>query len=54
MLVGLGRVFPGQIVVTIVIDVDGYRACHVGGRGRYIDVTWARNNTECPPAEPSR
>ncbi len=54
MLVGLALVFTGQIAITVIMEVDGYRACHVGGRGRYIDVTWVRNETECPPAEPGR
>ena len=54
MLVGLALVFTGQIAITIIMELDGYRACHVGGRGRYIDVTWARRDTDCPPAEPSR
>lgn len=53
MLIGLVLVFAGQIAITAIMEVDGYRVCHVGGRGRYLDVTWARRDAECPPAEPS-
>ena len=54
MLVGLVLAFTGQIAIALVMEADGYRACHVGGRGRYVDVTWARKDTVCPPAGPSR
>ena len=54
MLVGVLLVFLGQIVINVAMEVDGYRACHVGGRGRVTEVTWARGTVDCPPAEPSR
>ena len=44
----------GQLVIDVTMTLDGYHACHVGGRGRVTDVTWARTDAECPGRAPNR
>ena len=45
---GVLLVFLGQLFINVAMDLEGYRACDIGGRGRVIDVTWARADEVCP------
>ncbi len=54
MAAGLVLVLLGQVVITVVMEGSGYRACRVGGRGRVTEVTWARGDAACPPGPPNR
>lgn len=51
---GLLLVFLGQIVINVTMDLEGYHACDVGGRGRVIDVIWARKGVVCPRKDTDR
>ncbi len=44
---GLVLVFGGQLVINVAMELQGYHACDVGGRGRATDVTWARADVAC-------
>ena len=47
--IGAGIVFVllGQLVINVTMELEGYHACDVGGRGRVTDVTWARADVAC-------
>ncbi|HEY0202593.1 MAG TPA: hypothetical protein VGC15_00395 [Acetobacteraceae bacterium] len=45
---GLVLVFLGQLIINVAMEVQGYHACEVGGRGRVTDVTWAHADLACP------
>ena len=44
---GLLLVFLGQLVINVAMELEGYHACDVGGRGCVTDVTWARADVAC-------
>lgn len=47
VLAGILLVFLGQLVINVAMELDGYHACDVGGRGRVTVVTWARADVAC-------
>ena len=47
ILVGSLLVFLGQLVINVTMELEGYHACDVGGRGRATVVTWARADVAC-------
>ena len=47
MLMGILLVLLGQFVITVTMELEGYLACDVGGRGRVTVVTWARADVAC-------
>ena len=48
ILAGVVLVLLGQPVVTVTMELEGYHACEVGGRGRVTDVLWNRADVACP------
>ena len=44
---GLVLVFPGQLVINVDMELEGYSACEVGGRGRVTDMAWVRADVAC-------
>lgn len=54
ILAGIVLVLLGQPGISVTMEVEGYHACDVQGRGRFVAVTWARGDASCHSTDPSR
>ena len=54
ILAGILLVLLGQLVINVTMELEGYQACEVGGRGRVTDVVWNRAEVACPPKSSGR
>ena len=54
ILAGILLVLLGQLVINVTMELEGYHACKVGGRGRVTDVFWNRADVACPPKPSGR
>ena len=54
ILAGILLVLLGQLVINVTMELEGYHACEVGGRGRVTDVFWNRADVACPSKSSGR